>query len=83
MTKERLAPRDCPVCGERLALTRLTCHGCGTELSGDFASCEFCALGGEDRETLRVFLQSRGNVRNWSGTWVSATRPPAPDSTPS
>lgn len=58
-----LAPRDCPVCGERLALTRLTCHSCGTELSGDFASCEFCALGAEDRETLRVFLQSRGNMK--------------------
>lgn len=59
----RLAPRDCPVCGDRLALTRLTCHSCGTELSGDFASCDFCALGPEDRETLRVFLQSRGNMK--------------------
>ncbi|MBO0703668.1 MAG: DUF2089 domain-containing protein [Candidatus Dormibacteraeota bacterium] len=60
---EHLAPHDCPVCGERLALTRLTCHACGTELSGDFASCEFCALSAEDRETLRVFLQSRGNMK--------------------
>ena len=59
----RPAPRDCPVCGDRLALTRLTCHSCGTELSGDFASCDFCALGAEDRETLRVFLQSRGNMK--------------------
>ncbi len=59
----RQAPRDCPVCGDRLALTRLTCHRCGTELSGDFASCDFCALGADDRETLRVFLQSRGNMK--------------------
>jgi hypothetical protein len=60
----RSAPRDCPVCGERLALTRLTCRDCGTELSGDFDSCEFCSLGPEDRDVLRVFLASRGNMKD-------------------
>ena len=58
------APRDCPVCGERLALTRLTCGDCGTELSGAFGSCDFCALGDDDREMLRVFLSSRGNMKD-------------------
>jgi hypothetical protein len=60
----RSAPRDCPVCGERLALTRLTCRDCGTELSGDFDTCEFCSLGPEDRDVLRVFLASRGNMKD-------------------
>lgn len=60
----RSAPRDCPVCGDRLALTRLSCDHCGTELSGQFASCEFCALSPEDRDVLRVFLASRGNMKN-------------------
>jgi hypothetical protein len=59
----RTAPRDCPVCGDRLSLTRLSCRSCGTELSGDFASCEFCSLSREDRDTLRVFLVSRGNMK--------------------
>lgn len=59
----RSAPRDCPVCGNRLALTRLGCHSCGTELSGDFESCEFCSLSADDREVLRVFLVSRGNMK--------------------
>ena len=59
----RSAPRSCPVCGERLALTRLGCHACGTELSGDFESCEYCSLTAEDRETMRVFLASRGNMK--------------------
>jgi hypothetical protein len=58
------APRDCPVCGERLALTRLSCQDCGTELSGVFGACDFCALGEEDREVLRVFLSSRGNMKD-------------------
>ncbi len=59
----RSAPRNCPVCGDRLALTRLSCRACGTELSGEFESCEFCALGAEDRQVLRVFLASRGNMK--------------------
>lgn len=60
----RNAPRDCPVCGERLALTRLSCRSCGTEISGDFEACEFCALGADDRQVLRVFLASRGNMKD-------------------
>lgn len=56
-------PRVCPVCAGELVTTRLTCSGCGTELSGEFRSCEFCALAPDDRDTLRVFLASRGNMR--------------------
>src|SRR5215470_16081643 len=59
----RSAPRDCPVCGERLTLTRLSCRACGTELSGEFESCEFCSLSHDDRQVLRVFLGSRGNMK--------------------
>lgn len=59
----RSAPRDCPVCGERLLLTRLSCRSCGTELSGEFESCEFCSISPEDRQVLRVFLASRGNMK--------------------
>ena len=58
----RHAPRTCPVCGDELTVTRLACH-CGTELSGTFAPCEFCALGAADLNVLRVFLASRGNLK--------------------
>lgn len=59
----RHAPRSCPVCGHDLALTRLGCDDCGTELSGHFASCEFCSLTPDQRDLLRVFLASRGNMK--------------------
>lgn len=62
--RHRHAPRDCPVCGQRLALTRLSCEDCGSELSGTFGACDFCALGDEDRDILRVFLSSRGNMKD-------------------
>jgi hypothetical protein len=60
----RRAPRDCPVCGAGLTVTRLSCPECATELSGTFESCEFCALSPDDRQLLRVFLASRGNMKD-------------------
>ncbi|HVC40152.1 MAG TPA: DUF2089 domain-containing protein [Candidatus Dormibacteraeota bacterium] len=57
------APGDCPVCGEQLHLTRLSCQECGTELAGDFERCEFCALTPADRRLLKLFLGSRGNLK--------------------
>ncbi|HMC91242.1 MAG TPA: DUF2089 domain-containing protein [Allosphingosinicella sp.] len=62
-TPTRRPPLNCPVCSERLALTRLTCPACDTELSGGFSTCEFCVLTNDDREVLRVFLSSRGNMK--------------------
>ena len=59
----RSAPRKCPVCASELALTRLSCDSCHTELSGHFQACEFCSLTVEDRDLLRVFLSSRGNIK--------------------
>ena len=56
-------PRDCPVCGAGLRVTRLGCGSCGSELSGVFESCAFCGLSDADRDLLRVFLVSRGNMR--------------------
>jgi hypothetical protein len=60
----RRPPSNCPVCNTKLALTRLSCPSCETELSGAFAQCEFCVLTDEDRDVLRVFLASRGNMKD-------------------
>ncbi|MEQ4203721.1 DUF2089 domain-containing protein [Actinopolymorpha sp. B9G3] len=56
-------PRDCPVCGAGLQVTRLGCGSCGSELSGVFESCGFCGLTDAERSVLQVFLVSRGNMR--------------------
>ncbi|MFT4217228.1 MAG: DUF2089 domain-containing protein [Micropruina sp.] len=56
-------PTECPVCGDDLVTTRLGCLGCGSELSGHFARCAFCALDAKELELLTVFLSSRGNLR--------------------
>lgn len=57
------APAECPVCGDPLMTIRKGCLHCGTEIAGEFASCDFCALSEADLSLLRVFLGSRGNLR--------------------
>lgn len=63
MTARYRPPSDCPVCHHRLDVTQLGCPSCGTALSGEFRPCEFCGLDDSDREALRVFLASRGNMK--------------------
>jgi hypothetical protein len=58
-------PQDCPVCHHRLDVTQLGCSECGTGLTGRFEPCEFCGLDDGDRELLRVFLRSRGNMKEF------------------
>ncbi len=62
-SQSRRPPTSCPVCSHRLATTRLTCPECSTELAGAFTSCDFCVLRDEDLDVLRVFLASRGNMK--------------------
>jgi hypothetical protein len=56
-------PRTCPVCTHDLVVTGLGCPDCGTSLNGAFKQCSYCGLDDTDLETLRVFLVSRGNMR--------------------
>ena len=46
------APRECPVCGDDLIVTRLGCPGCGSELAGTFENCQFCSLDEDELEGL-------------------------------
>jgi hypothetical protein len=56
-------PSRCPVCEHALVTTGLGCPDCGTAVTGAFRPCAYCALADDDLEALRVFLVSRGNLR--------------------
>ncbi len=58
------APGKCPVCGERLSITKLGCPKCSTAIEGDFQPCEFCRLPEEDLEFVKVFIKCRGNIKD-------------------
>ena len=60
---EHRPPRECPVCSSALVVTGCGCTECGTGISGAFRMCTYCGLTDDEFEMLRVFLVSRGNMR--------------------
>lgn len=57
------SPAQCPVCGERMLVTKLRCSHCGTELSGEFAPCRFCRLEEKHLQFVETFLRCRGSIK--------------------
>ena len=57
------APSECPVCGEALQVTQLTCRHCHTRLEGTFAPGKLGRLNAEQCRFVEVFLAARGNLR--------------------
>lgn len=58
------APGKCPVCGEKLSITKLGCPKCSTTIEGDFQPCEFCRLLEDDLNFVKVFIKCRGNIKD-------------------
>lgn len=56
-------PGICPVCGEKLDVTKLTCHHCETTIEGNFENCRFCGLNPEQKNFVEVFIKCRGNIK--------------------
>ncbi|WZL80573.1 DUF2089 domain-containing protein [Vallitaleaceae bacterium 9-2] len=57
------APGKCPVCGERLTITKLSCRKCHTNIEGQFNPCEFCSLPKEDLHFLKTFIKCKGSIK--------------------
>lgn len=58
------APSRCPVCGNKLSVTKLSCNKCSTTIEGDFHPCEFCSLPEEDLDFVKVFIKCRGSIKD-------------------
>ena len=52
----------CPICGEELAVTRLECGHCGTEINGNFALGRLYRLDADDIQFVETFIKNRGNA---------------------
>lgn len=57
------APAKCPVCGQTMEVTRLQCTKCGSELTGRFSPCRFCALEEKHLAFIEAFLRCRGSIK--------------------
>jgi len=78
MSQRRHVPGNCPVCGEALVVTRLTCTSCGSALEGTFQPGEIGApasagaerfgrlarLDSAQLQFVEVFLRCRGVIKN-------------------
>jgi hypothetical protein len=60
---KNMIPSACPSCGGALAVTRLECTHCGTEVSGHFAPCPVCRLDTDIRKLFDLFISARGNLK--------------------
>jgi hypothetical protein len=56
-------PSQCPVCAGELAVTKLQCTNCGTEVNGTFTLGRLAALREPHASLLEMFLRVRGNVK--------------------
>ncbi|SMC16217.1 hypothetical protein SAMN02745134_00028 [Clostridium acidisoli DSM 12555] len=54
----------CPICNEKLKITKLKCNKCGTVIENDFEFSKFESLGKEHLNFIEVFLKCRGNIKD-------------------
>lgn len=52
----------CPVCDERLAITRFHCRNCDTTIEGHFDIGRFGRLSAEQMEFLEIFVRCEGKL---------------------
>jgi hypothetical protein len=58
------SPSLCPVCGDRLAVTRLNCPNCDTSIEGRFLPSRLEQLSPEHRAFVELFVRCEGKL-NW------------------
>ena len=56
----------CPVCGEQMVVTRMSCQHCSSELSGSFDLPLLLRLNAEQMQFVEVMLKNRGNIQKVS-----------------
>jgi hypothetical protein len=54
----------CPFCGDQLGITRLTCHGCNTQIDSQLEIPLFFRLPPDLQEFVLVFLRCQGKIRD-------------------
>jgi hypothetical protein len=57
-------PIQCPSCGGKLAVKRLCCSTCETEVEGDYPLPPLATLPVEDEEFIRRFVRMSGSLKD-------------------
>jgi hypothetical protein len=60
-------PTSCPSCDGRLAVKRLRCEKCATEVDGLYPLPALTSLGQEDQEFILEFIKASGSLKDMAG----------------
>ena len=60
-------PTSCPSCHGRLAVRRLRCEKCETEVDGLYVLPALAGLGEEDQEFVLEFIKASGSLKEMAG----------------
>jgi len=60
-------PTACPSCGGRLAVKRLRCERCETEVEGSYDLPALASLSPEDQEFIVEFVRASGSLKEMAG----------------
>jgi hypothetical protein len=56
-------PSQCPVCGNNLTVTTMSCSKCNSQITGNFNPCKYCSLSDKHMLFMETFLKCRGNIK--------------------
>jgi hypothetical protein len=56
------APSVCPICGDKLTVTRLACPSCDTTMDGHFTFSRLVQLSPEQRTFVELFVACEGKL---------------------
>lgn len=56
-------PVECPACGMRLEVQRLSCRSCGTEVEGSYQLPALVRLSQNDQEFILQFVKASGSLK--------------------
>jgi hypothetical protein len=57
-------PISCPSCGGLLAVKRLNCYNCATEVEGQFPLPPLAGLSAEDQDFILEFIKASGSLKD-------------------
>lgn len=63
MSMKREISGNCPICGDPVEITEVSCNSCDTTIRGHFRMCKFCQLTKEQKDFAEIFIKNRGNIK--------------------
>jgi hypothetical protein len=60
---KREVPGKCPVCGNEVKVTEISCKKCETIIKSEFDLCKFCKLNDQQKYFAEIFIKNRGNIK--------------------